>query len=151
MSAVNHFPAKEILDVVSALSAEIESFQSGEIILRRLSPDNLRLLLGIDQEGNIINTGMRFKDDLDGVIVESHPNFAARDPFVDAGNHAGEVRGVVKVVLKDIEGNIDLLIQKYHVAENTVEYSLTLIPGLSLSEQNISSYLSLLSTHLKTP
>lgn len=149
MSAVDHFPSKEILNVVSSLKAEIESFQSGEIILKRLSPSHLRLFLGIDQEGNIINTGMRFKDELDGIKVESHPNFAARDPFIDANNHAGEVRGVVKVILTDVEANIDLLIQKYNVGEGSIEYSLTLIPGLSLEDRHLSQFLALVSSHLK--
>jgi len=146
---LDHFPGKQILDLAAILEATPESFKKGEIIFHHLSPAFLRLLIGIDSDGGVRDTGLRFRDTIDNKDFESYPNFAGKNPMIDNDDSTGTVRGVVKVTSDGNSANIDLIIQKFEEGDEGVEYSVTLIPGITMDESMSQHYYSLVVNHLK--
>lgn len=146
---VEHFPPKEALDLAGSVEAGLEAFKNGEVILRHLSTSHLRTLLGLNAQGEPVDTGLRFTDTLDGEDIESHPNFAGRDPLIDKNDPSDTSRGVAKVTTSSGEHNIDLIVNKYGLGSEGTEYSLTLIPGASMTEDLRQKYFSLLTAHIK--
>ena len=95
---INHFPDSHALDLAAAVEAELEAFKSGEVILRGLSASSLREILGLDSHGETKETGLRFRDSLDGEVIESYPNFAGKNPLIDKDDPDGLVSGVVTLL-----------------------------------------------------
>jgi len=145
----DHFPGKQILDLAAILNASPESFKQGEVIFHHLSPAFLRLLIGIDAEGGVRDSGLRFHNTIDNKDFESYPNFAGKNPMIDKDDSTGTVRGVVKVTCDGNSANLDLIIQKFEEGDEGTEYSVTLIPGITMDESMLQQYYSLVITHLK--
>jgi len=145
---INHFPDSHALDLAAAVEAELEAFKSGEVILRGLSASSLREILGLDSHGETKETGLRFRDSLDGEVIESYPNFAGKNPLIDKDDPDGLVSGVVKVTFPNRSYNIDIIVEKYDLGTAGIEYSLTLIPDVAMSETTRRQYLTLLTGRL---
>ena len=144
----NHFPDSTLLDLASAAGAELDTFKNGEVILRGLSATSLREILGLDSHGETKESGLRFKEKVDSGEVESYPNFAGRNPLIDKNDPDGIVSGVVKVSFPNHDYNIDLIVEKFDLGTTGVEYSLTLIPDVAMSEATRHQYLTLLTSRL---
>jgi len=147
---VEHFTTnKGALELSSILASGLESFKNGEIVLSNLSASQVRRLLGLSSTGESIDSGLRFKAQISGKEIESYPNFAGKNPLIDKEDPSDISRGVVKVSTPFGTHNIDLIVEKYNLGASGLEYSLTLIPGISMDEQLRHQYLSLLADRLE--
>ena len=145
---VEHFPSNEgAFELASALEAKLESFKTGEIVLRQLSTDQMRILLGINSDGESVETGFRFNDE--DKKIESNPNFAGKNPLIDKDDPSDTSRGVAKISTPSGDHNLNLLIEKYNLGSNGIEYSLKLIPDVTMDESLRHLYLDLVSKNLK--
>ena len=148
-SQIDHFPGERELNLAALVEASLEVYKTGELILRRLSPDNLRLILGIDEGGSVQQSGLRFHDVLDGREITSLPNFAGNNPINPASDQSDTVRGMVEVLLSGESHNLDLIVEGFDLGEADLQYSLTIIPGTTMSEDLRGKYISLIANHLK--
>ena len=145
---VEQFPANEILDLAALVGAELISFKDGAIVLKQLSEENLRDLLGVNDNDESQDTGLRFKDVKGEESIESTPNFAAVSPF-DKNAISDTTTGVVKISAASGEHNIDLIVQKFDLGSAGFEYSLSLIPDITMNEDIRLGYLRLVVKHLQ--